>query len=200
MKFKIGDCEISISILFFAFIAVLFMFDQTAMMGLSLLAAILHETGHVLMMKAMKCPAKSIALKPGAVVINTAKIQKSYKQDILISIAGPLTNFMAAVFCVLLMNYLESPFISSFFWINAALGTFNLLPIHGLDGGRILQSILLQKMNANRTNITILILTIIIITVILSAGVLLFLSEHRNLSLLIVGAYLGVLTLLKLKK
>lgn len=200
MNFKIGNCKISINILFFAFIAILFMFDQTAMMGLSLLAAILHEVGHILAMKAMKCPAHSILLRPGAVVINTAKIQKTYKQDIFISFAGPLVNFIAAFFCAIFLNYATSDFLTSFMWINIALGTFNLLPTKGLDGGRILQSILLQKMSARRANIAINILTFIIISGILSAGIYIFLSDFQNPTLLIVGAYLAILTLLKLKE
>ena len=201
MSFKIGNCKVFISILFFAFIAILFMFDNTAMMGLSLLAATLHELGHLFAMKIVNCPPYSVVLRPGAVVINTTKTQKSYKQDILISLSGPLINLLAACFCALLVAIeFKNGFLTSFMWVNVALALFNLLPTKGLDGGKILESLLLQKLSLKSVNVTMYALTTITIFLTLSTGIYIFLNDFQSPTLLIVGVYLTVLTLLKTKK
>lgn len=62
----------------------------------------------------------------------------------LISIAGPLTNFAFAVVLSLIARF--SPFVSllllPFIQLNVMLGVFNLIPVHPLDGFKIVGGIL----------------------------------------------------------
>lgn len=66
----------------------------------------------------------------------------------LIALAGPVSNLLlAGVLSFLLQNFLiEFPLINiiavSFITLNVALAIFNLVPIHPLDGGKILMGIL----------------------------------------------------------
>lgn len=66
----------------------------------------------------------------------------------LVALAGPLTNLLLAVGATLLGQYtplgavVPMQFFYSFILINVSLMIFNLLPIHPLDGGKILYGIL----------------------------------------------------------
>lgn len=67
-----------------------------------------------------------------------------------VSIAGPATNFLIAIFFSLLIKFLSlSPAMLAFFTIiaiyNFAWGIFNLVPIPPLDGSHILFALLPQR-------------------------------------------------------
>lgn len=70
---------------------------------------------------------------------------------ILVSIAGPLTNFALAILTALLITLLKInndlilSFVLPIFLYNIALGVFNLIPLPPLDGSKILASLLPNK-------------------------------------------------------
>lgn len=61
----------------------------------------------------------------------------------LVALAGPVSNFTAAITVGLLLRFLDvsNPaiifFFSIFVWINLMLGVFNLMPVFPLDGSHI---------------------------------------------------------------
>lgn len=74
----------------------------------------------------------------------------------LVSFAGPLSNFLQALVTVGLLKVLHVAGVSSpgledilrvFFRLNLVLFAFNLLPLHPLDGGKILSWILPQRLS-----------------------------------------------------
>ena len=68
--------------------------------------------------------------------------------EIMVALAGPLSNFVMAIGVGLILRFVEisNPSILFFFgifvWINIILGVFNLLPIPPLDGSHVLFSLL----------------------------------------------------------
>lgn len=61
----------------------------------------------------------------------------------LISIAGPLSNLLlASILSIILRLGIGYGFIPPFIYLNVILALFNLLPIHPLDGGKILVGLL----------------------------------------------------------
>ena len=91
----------------------------------------------------------------GAPVLGWAKpvefdpynLRNPRKDSALISIAGPAINIIIAVILALLVRFINfSTIIEIFFFavirVNISLAIFNLIPIHPLDGGKILAGIL----------------------------------------------------------
>jgi len=69
------------------------------------------------------------------------------RDTMLISIAGPASNLLTAVLAAILLRFLPSSLLSllilqPFIVISVVLAVFNFVPIHPLDGGKILSGLL----------------------------------------------------------
>ena len=95
------------------------------------------------------------------VVFDPYNLRNPKRDSAVISIAGPVTNFLMAAVCSVLLHllfsarliFLANPAASGFMYIamallqpiivlNIALGVFNLVPIHPLDGFKIVEGLL----------------------------------------------------------
>jgi Zn-dependent protease/CBS domain-containing protein len=139
-----------------------------AMRGLVLVGMIfgcvvLHELGHAVVARRNGVAVRAIILLPiGGVTLmeNIGQHNADSARDIRISAAGPLVNLIiAALSGAFILAFLPQvnlwaqPFVHannlprSLFWANVFLGGFNLLPAYPMDGGRILRSLLAERMD-----------------------------------------------------
>jgi len=81
-------------------------------------------------------------------------LEKPKRDAALISLAGPLTNLsLAAILAIILRisavpissAYLLSAILIPIIYLNVILAIFNLIPIHPLDGGKIIVGLLPEK-------------------------------------------------------
>lgn len=93
-----------------------------------LLAAGLHELGHLLMLRALGIPLLGLELRSSGAVIRGGLVGEPREAWALL--AGPGVNLLLA----LALRRAAPGFA---LW-NLGLGAWNLLPIRGLDGGQIL--------------------------------------------------------------
>jgi Zn-dependent protease len=84
-----------------------------------------------------------------AAMINMPDVS-NYKQNLKVSIAGPVGSFLLFGFGLILQSIFHSNWIDYFTYINFILGAFNMLPLFPSDGGRILYSIIGMKFGGLR--------------------------------------------------
>ena len=107
----------------------------------ALFFVVLHEYGHCF--AALKCnmKAQDVYILPIGGVANITFECHDPKKEIIVALAGPLVNVLLIVIIspFLLLNN-QAPTI--FILINCMILAYNLLPIHPLDGGRVLRATL----------------------------------------------------------
>lgn len=126
---------------------------------------VLHELGHALTAKRFGINTKKITLLPIGGVASLERIPESPRQELLVTLAGPLVNVVIAIllyFIVPVQDYLHLNFTEAFevlmtysfknllfylFLVNVGLVISNIIPAFPMDGGRILRALLAMQMN-----------------------------------------------------
>ena len=122
---------------------------------------ILHELGHALTAKRFGIKTEDITMYPIGGVARLERIPEKPKQELLVTIAGPLVNvfifllLIPFIYGVDLMAPLDAEssiitpenFILNLAILNLWLALFNLIPAFPMDGGRILRSLLAMRIN-----------------------------------------------------
>ncbi len=114
---------------------------------------VLHELGHSLTALRYGVRVPRILLLPIGGMAEFDRIPRKPSAEFLITIAGPAVNFaIAGLLLPVVWRYLlgveaveefSGPeLLVQLLWANLIMGTFNLLPVYPMDGGRILRSIL----------------------------------------------------------
>jgi Zn-dependent protease/CBS domain-containing protein len=137
-----------------------------ALVAIMLGCVLAHELGHALIANRSGLRAKFIILLPIGGITQMDDSQPpvdtnlaSWKREIRIALAGPLTNLLMAVVAGAILLALvpqaslwtwpfvhSSNLLRSLVWVNLYLAGFNLLPAYPMDGGRVLRALFSRHM------------------------------------------------------
>lgn len=190
MKFKIGNTVYKISYIFLLTVTLILLLDRTGVGYLSILSIVIHESGHVFVMKILKIKISAMELFSGRIKI----IHKSFtsdKQNLFIALGGPIMNLLFVP-----LYFLGNSSLKYFALCNMVIALFNLMPIKGLDGGDIIFYSLRVK-GSSKYNILVNIISYFFIILIIIFGGIIFAFVNGNITLIIVGIYLFILSLIK---
>ena len=172
---------------FFTVGAITYLFGFLEEYILMFLILVLHELSHLVAISYEKIEISYIKLEPFGITVRLKdRIFKSPKKEIVMALAGPLSNFLFAY-----TGYvIDFEKLSFFVYSNLSMGIFNLLPAYPLDGGRILKAILLGKYGYLKSYKFVLNLTkIISVVFIIFGGYILYITRF-NFFICITGCFL----------
>jgi len=197
MKFSLFGTRFYVSFLFAVTLALMIAFDRTGLILPTLFAVLLHEIGHLFVMWLTDCTPVAVRLIPASVQI-VRKMSPRYRDEVLIALAGPVVNLF--LFGLLFVNYLafKNNDILRLAILNLVIGTFNLLPVWGLDGGTVLCAILSKRWDISRAQGTVRIITAVLAALALGIGTFMWLRGGFNPSIFIVALYLLICSIIKM--
>lgn len=133
--------KVFIGVDFVILISILYLLDNNGIFVFALLAAAIHEIGHLLAMKLCGATLSCIRLGIYGVRIEMQSYPLiSYGKEIIIALAGP---FFGGILALLFSN-MRSDTCTLIAGFSAVLTLFNLLPAETLDGGRALKFVSLK--------------------------------------------------------
>ncbi len=108
---------------------------------------VFHEYGHLRAMKKCGLPTKGMYLIPFVGGLAVGDMPKTRWQDVYISLMGPVFGLVMTVAFYIVYLVTDSHFAGLVASTSALLNLFNLIPVHPLDGGRVVKSLVFSGRN-----------------------------------------------------
>ena len=158
----------------------------------SLVAALLHELGHLIAAFFLRIPMKEFSVGLFGFGLTPKNSLYSYSNEILLCASGPISNLCFGTLSLWALRNFSPPFLLSFTFASFAFAFLNLLPIKSFDGGRLLRAILLLRLPLSFTETLLSLLSFLCIFSLWSLSVYLLLRMASSLSLFVFSISLFV--------
>ncbi len=194
MTFDFKRCRVSVSFFFFVTVCVALVLDVTDTAVLALCAAAVHECGHLCCMLCFGERPSRLFVAPFGFCI-TRFATGGYRREIIIALAGPLTNIFVALVLTVIMLACHLPGLFKPIIVNVALALFNLIPIEPLDCGRAVRCWLMCRTNSVRAERTAFFVGVVFLVPLCAAGFYVLIKSRYNITLLLASVYLSFMLL-----
>ncbi|MDR2655757.1 MAG: site-2 protease family protein [Oscillospiraceae bacterium] len=183
MSLKIFNLKIEIKFLFAAALAFALFSKDGALVLCGFFSSLLHELGHLAAMRALGDVPESVVFVACGIRIDKRE-NPIILREIIILLAGPLVNL--TVFCILYPVFGGGAGKLSLIAVyNLALGVFNLLPVSGLDGGRLFELLVSQIAGEKTAGIICAAVSVIFLLPLAAGAFFVFFKNPGNTTLLV---------------
>lgn len=148
-------------------------------------SAILHEFGHLGAMYLFGYQASNVKFMGFGIRIKNNQTF-SYRQEIIISLMGPLINGIVFLVALMVSIFCKSEYLNQFMVSNLFYALINLFPLAPLDGYRIINSYICYKFSFLIAKRIKLISSIGAIAALLTVLIVLIYMNFLNISLIII--------------
>ena len=143
---QVGGTIIMLPVIFLSFGGGSLFYDLV-FVGMLIGSIFLHEVGHAWGCIIQGVPVRRIMIHGGGGFCERARSANNQQQELIVAM-GPIVNLAIWAIASLAMPMVTSGTAAwALYWlamINLFLALFNLLPVHPLDGGKLLQLLLLR--------------------------------------------------------
>ena len=106
--------------------------------AIAFISIIVHEFSHIIVAKSKGSRFNSIQFHIYGSKVDLLDVDElTYKDKLIIYIAGPLSNLLIIAFFTIINIYIPIRFIDEIISLNLGLAMFNLLPAYPLDGAPV---------------------------------------------------------------
>lgn len=180
---QVGSVRFRLSLLFPALLTALLLSQPTSPTVSCVIACVMHECGHLLMMTVLRCPPHTCTLSAYGMRIEMgARRLVGYRRNILISLAGPAVNLFSAPI-LWMLNCRQAAVV------HGLLAVFNLLPASALDGGQAVYCLLCMHGKEAVAERWVRVLSAAVLVPVAAIAFWLYFSGRGNATLLIVSVY-----------
>jgi len=143
MDLRIGRLRITPGAVFMT--TLLVFLDRDGWAGLLLLAVTAHEAGHLAALGLCRAPVLYVEVSAAGVCIRYAGSLLSYGRELFVAAMGPAAGALLALLAAWIGAAAEADRLLLLSGFSMALTAFNLLPLRGLDGGRMVRTLLCAR-------------------------------------------------------
>lgn len=192
-QFSLGKITVNVHILFCLSVCALIFAESSVYALAVLLCAVLHECGHIAVIKLEGMNIEEINLLPFGAEIRM-RGDAGYFAEMKIAAAGPAVNLLSGFLLYPLFLIFPNPFVLFMILCSVFLAFINLIPIRGFDGGRIVRcaAFLCLQYEKALTLIRVSELVSLILLTAFSMSVLLFSSFNISLAAICVYLFVSV--------
>ena len=163
---------------------------------LAFISIFLHEISHIIVAKRNGCKFNNFKIHiygTNAEFINIDELSK--KEKIQIYLAGPWMNLAIVCIFFIVGLIINNSIIDKIININLSLMCFNILPAYPLDGSRILEIILSEKILYKKVNDIISKISYMIAIGLITIALIVFIcSKSLNVSLIVAAIMIYLIT------
>lgn len=148
IRFRLFGVDIRLDFWFVALVTVFLLTDQNNISLIALLACLIHEAAHLLVFVMVGYTPQALCFELTGIRLVKPIQALSPGREALVQCAGSAANFL--VFFLLAGSLGQLSDQSIFAVTHLLLGIFNLLPLRGLDGGKLLELLCLYFCGESR--------------------------------------------------
>lgn len=161
-------------------------YSNLTLLSATLLCVLVHEYGHLLAARLLGVRLRLLELDIAGARLVTAGLIPSYRAEWLVAAAGPACSLLLALF--LLPHHGE--FATLALTTTLSLAFFNLLPVEGFDGGRMLASPLAHLLGESAARRALAASSYLALLLLFSLASCLLLRYGENMMLAVLSASL----------